>query len=481
MGRSRSISEKYSNTNNASKQHISRIRSLLTVVVGLSFALIIATVIGGWAPIPKTADLLFWSTISLIISLSIIKLPVGGGVVTSLGEIVDLAAFAVVGPYPILISNVIGAFGRSLILGRSDPIRDLFNLSQWNLASLIAFFAYSSIYHSLVPMFSLQCFLAIICAWFMYSTITTGLVTIAVSISNNSHLYIIWKQNYLREFFVSLASSPLALIMAVIYVEHRMLPVLLLVFPLIVLSIMVGSWIETASIQARADRNRKLADMGKITATLLHELSRPLNRIVVVSDYAVSGGMSHEKALETVGNEALAACRLSERLMGAMKVKITKSPVLIGVLLNELIIKLKNENIPFALNCADKNYNLTGYWDADLIVAALINLVKNAWESQGMVGEAPLVAVETQSSSGGSVMQDSEGIITFSVADQGPGLPSGIENDVFDALYSTKESGFGIGLFLANHIALAHDGILQAHNAESNGAVFSIQIPLKSH
>ncbi len=184
-------------TANRNNKH--RLRFLIFVVVLSSTGLLIATLIFNWAPVPRIGEFGFWASISLLTSLAIIRLPMGSGVVTSLGEIVDLAAFATVGPYPVLIANIGGIIGRVVILGRSDSIRNIFNLCQWNLACLVAFFVLNAFQSNISVTFSLISFLAILSAWFVYSLMTTGLVSLAVAYNTNSAFRLVWRTNYLRE------------------------------------------------------------------------------------------------------------------------------------------------------------------------------------------------------------------------------------------------------------------------------------------
>ncbi len=398
--------------------------------------------------------------------------------VTSFGEIVDLAAFATVGPYPVLASNVVIIIGRNIILKRSDPARNIFNLGQLTLACLAGYFILKMIQVSSTVTFSWISLLAIICAWFTYSSITTGLVSLVISTHTNSLFHSVWIQNYSREFIVSLASAPLALVMAVLYLDYGSLSVLLLAVPLVGLSTLVGFWMERARLQARVERESQLAEMGKATATVLHELSRPINRIIMTSDFAISGGMSETAALENILSDAKDANQLSERLVGVIKVKVKRSAITVEELIAKLCNRLESEGITFTVSGLKKCARLVGNWDGDLIITALLNLVKNAWESQNSQGPLPEMRIERDSEPSGSSVYSKGQICSFIVSDHGPGLPPGVHTDIFEALYSTKEAGFGIGLFIANQIAMAHSGQLRARNAEFKGAVFTLDLPL---
>ena len=110
------------------------------------------------------------------------------------------------------------------------------------------------------------------------------------------------------------------------------------------------------------------------------------------------------------------------------------------------------------------------YVDTVMIEQVLINLLENVLRYTPekspveITGEASAFAVE------------------ISVADQGPGIPKGIENKLFEKFYRVRneaaQSGVGLGLAICRAIIEAHGGSIQAQNRTTGGAVFSFMIPL---
>jgi len=64
------------------------------------------------------------------------------------------------------------------------------------------------------------------------------------------------------------------------------------------------------------------------------------------------------------------------------------------------------------------------------------------------------------------------------IEDSGPGLPPGREESVFEAFFTTKENGMGMGLSIVRSIVEAHGGTVQARNRRGGGAVFEVHLPL---
>jgi signal transduction histidine kinase len=99
----------------------------------------------------------------------------------------------------------------------------------------------------------------------------------------------------------------------------------------------------------------------------------------------------------------------------------------------------------------------------------LLNLVLNAAEAMGAVEEGDrdlLISTE----------QDRAGV-RVAVRDTGPGIDSTHLDRVFDAFYTTKSSGTGMGLSICRSIIDAHGGKLWAEANEPRGAVLQFTLP----
>src|SRR5262249_32418402 len=102
----------------------------------------------------------------------------------------------------------------------------------------------------------------------------------------------------------------------------------------------------------------------------------------------------------------------------------------------------------------------------------LLNLILNAIEAMGSVEEGSrelLISTE----------QDDTGV-RLAVRDSGPGIDSTQLERVFEAFYTTKSNGVGMGLSICRSIIEGHGGRLWAEANEPRGAVFQFTLPLKT-
>lgn len=124
------------------------------------------------------------------------------------------------------------------------------------------------------------------------------------------------------------------------------------------------------------------------------------------------------------------------------------------------------EAIDFSLSVTPDR--LTVDADPDLLCQVLINLLRNAAEAARGASESPAVALSFAGLPGARVQ--------IEVADNGPGVPESLRQDVFLPFFTTKPKGTGVGLSLARQVVLAHRGSIGVDEREGGGALFRILI-----
>jgi two-component system nitrogen regulation sensor histidine kinase GlnL len=119
--------------------------------------------------------------------------------------------------------------------------------------------------------------------------------------------------------------------------------------------------------------------------------------------------------------------------------------------------------------------------DADTLMQAMLNIIKNASEACEAKECASEVILETKYRSGVSKFRDGKGSaqhlpIEISVTDNGLGIPENILDQVFMPFVTSKKEGQGLGLSLVAKIASAHGGIVE-FKSEQNKTTFSLLLP----
>ncbi len=110
--------------------------------------------------------------------------------------------------------------------------------------------------------------------------------------------------------------------------------------------------------------------------------------------------------------------------------------------------------------------------DPEQLKEALVNIILNSCEA--MVDGGTITISEEL-----GVMDQVGRMMVIRVADNGPGVPKSISDDIFSPFFSTKEEGSGLGLAISRRILEDHGGWLSLKSKEGYGAVFSLAVPCK--
>ncbi|MBW2170867.1 MAG: histidine kinase, partial [Deltaproteobacteria bacterium] len=108
--------------------------------------------------------------------------------------------------------------------------------------------------------------------------------------------------------------------------------------------------------------------------------------------------------------------------------------------------------------------------DPDQLEEVLVNLLVNACEAMGIGGRIAISEEEDKVEPFGRV-------VVIRVSDNGPGIPEGIHEELFQPFFSTKEEGTGLGLSIAARIVEDHGGRLDVESQQGKGAIFTITLP----
>ncbi|MDH5855871.1 PAS domain S-box protein [Lampropedia aestuarii] len=233
----------------------------------------------------------------------------------------------------------------------------------------------------------------------------------------------------------------------------------------------------------------RLMTMGEMASSVAHELNQPL---AAISNYT-NGMITRIKAgkitleqmvepLEKTAHQALRAGQVIHRIRSFVKRSASnQEPCAPQRLVAEAIelanIEIRKHNARLNVHLAP---NLPAVEvDAILIEQVLINLLKNAAEAINAANR-PV----GQRSIDLDVRKDNAGVL-FTITDQGTGMPEDALQQLFDAFYSTKKDGMGIGLNLCRSIVESHQGKMQVRNLYNEdlviGCEFSFWLPASSH
>ncbi|HEY3949381.1 sensor histidine kinase [Phenylobacterium sp.] len=217
-----------------------------------------------------------------------------------------------------------------------------------------------------------------------------------------------------------------------------------------------------------------------LVRVLAHEMMNSLTPICSLSE-SIAGRLAEPHGAGTDAEVIEAAQVIARRSAGLMTFveryrQLTDGPAVVKARINGADFVRRLDRLAEAMigearvawASAVQPAWLTLEADPDLLEQAAINLVKNAIDA---VRDRPDGRVRLS-------LALEEDQVVLSVADNGPGLPSGDPEGVFVPFFTTKPGGSGIGLSLARQIALSHGGRLGHQAATPGGAVFRLSLPI---
>ncbi len=249
---------------------------------------------------------------------------------------------------------------------------------------------------------------------------------------------------------------------------------------------------EQAATQAEKARvTSRLVTMGEMASSVAHELNQPLTAITNYCNGMVSrvNADSIEKAdlvaaLRKTARQAERAGQTIRRIRAFVKKsEPQRQPSRPRQIVDDAVelagIELRRRNVAIRTYVAQRLPTLMV--DPILIEQVLMNLLKNSAEAIDMARMPPSRrSIELRVVP--RYTPDEGGVIEFSVTDTGPGLQGEVMSRLYEAFFSTKAEGLGIGLSLCRSIVESHRGRMRAQNLYNGEAVagcrFTFTLPV---
>jgi len=226
-------------------------------------------------------------------------------------------------------------------------------------------------------------------------------------------------------------------------------------------------------LQQLSRQRERLADIGAITAQVVHDLGNPLAAISMQAQLLVRRlrkGAAASELLST-GQQVLGAIHrldaiIQELTSFAREQRLELANVDISVLLRSLrdlwLPLARSREIEIVLELPGAGISLRA--DEHKLSRVVENLVKNAIEAVDRgPGCVTIHAIPIREN------------VRIAIADSGPGMSPDI--DVFGLFETTKPGGTGLGLAIAKQIVVAHGGSIQCESRAPHGTVFYVDLP----
>lgn len=230
---------------------------------------------------------------------------------------------------------------------------------------------------------------------------------------------------------------------------------------------------ETRELQARVAQLQRLSALGKMMASLAHQIRTPL-----------SGAMLYAQNLQNQKLKPEARSQFSQKLVNRLQDLEQQvndlllfaragreqqvSPLSVAQLLqdvqNAVEPLLAQHQAELAVQAPASNLCVLGNQVA--LVGALSNLVQNALQHS----QAPILL--------SAALDEDPSTVVLVVEDRGAGVPVSLRQQIFEPFYTTRSSGTGLGLAVVQAVVTSHQGSVRCVDAQPHGARFEIRLPI---
>lgn len=240
---------------------------------------------------------------------------------------------------------------------------------------------------------------------------------------------------------------------------------------------------KTRELQAKLSQQQKLSSMGKMVASLAHQIRTPLSTAILYGSH-LSDSNLNQQMKEKFSQNLMERLHFMERqiddMLNFMKgERKQKQLVSVKKLYKKLVGLYESYRhiVDFqceGFQCDDFQHDITSETvilaDEDSIIGALSNLIENAIEACEKTEKAQISIKFLKSEN-----------LKICISDNGKGISKNKQRKIFDPFYTDKRNGNGLGLSVVHGVVIDHFGSIQVESTVNVGTQFVLTFPLQNN
>ena len=237
---------------------------------------------------------------------------------------------------------------------------------------------------------------------------------------------------------------------------------------------------EIRHLQDRTGQQQRLAAMGKMAASLAHQIRTPLSSALLYVSNLKRQVLSDEDRFSLTEKMTSRLRHLEQliedMLMYSREGKVGEELFSSQNLLDELYQGLEPqlELTQTRFSSTNKERDLMIHGNRQMLLSALTNLAMNAMQAMKECDKTETKKIEV-------IISKENNNVCIALQDNGPGIPPEVQDQIFDPFYTTRTQGTGLGLAVVQAVAKAHDGKVMLESMPNKGSTFKITLPIASN
>lgn len=233
---------------------------------------------------------------------------------------------------------------------------------------------------------------------------------------------------------------------------------------------------ELRNYQAALEERDKLSLIGRLSATMAHEIRNPLASMSGAAQVLATGKLDREKSERMASLIVKQSTRVSELIEGYLSLSRNSSDfpfteIDVNVLVMDAVETAMHGfagGVSLEVSRSEVNPTVSG--NRVRMGQVFLNLMRNSVEALGAAQE-PAIFISVSLCNNGK-------FVYISVSDNGPGIPDDFIQEIWEPFKTSRQEGTGLGLYIVKKIVKEHSGTIEAENLSLGGAIFRIKFPV---
>lgn len=233
---------------------------------------------------------------------------------------------------------------------------------------------------------------------------------------------------------------------------------------------------ETRELQERLSHHQRLMAMGRMVASLAHQVRTPVSTALLYADHLQQPELADDKKIRFAGKIKQQLKHIEAQVRDMLIFARGSAPLNQIMPVDELCQHFKElaeqtelqKRVFISVNCQCQSGFVQCHFDS--LLGAVSNLINNGIEAAEIAGIKPAIKLH--------ITPVGENLC-IDVADNGPGINPELLSKLTEPFFTTKTNGTGLGLSVVQAVVRAHHGTLTMNNGPQQGAVFSLNLPMQ--